>query len=206
MCQQRRHVKLGFCEEPFPEGTHICYLFSDPAERRQITAQYLHSAWEESEQADFFHDGLPVAELDAALRELGVPEQVLRTAQQLRIKPAMPTYCPDGRFEPERMWGLLEQCYEDARRDGFSGGRATGEMTWALSGVPGSERLVEYEAGINEVVARVPLTVLCQYDATRFDGATLQRVLEVHPMLLVQGQIVRNPYYRVPSPLPGSPS
>jgi hypothetical protein len=39
---------------------------------------------------------------------------------------------------------------------------------------------------------------MCQYDARLFDGATLFKVLQVHPYIIAQGQIVRNPYYIKP--------
>ena len=36
MTEERRHVCLGFTDERYPEGTHICYLYSDDEERRRI--------------------------------------------------------------------------------------------------------------------------------------------------------------------------
>ncbi len=38
----------------------------------------------------------------------------------------------------------------------------------------------------------------CQYDARRFDGATLFDVLKVHPMMIIRGQVVRNPFTSSP--------
>jgi hypothetical protein len=67
-------------------------------------------------------------------------------------------------------------------------------MGWATTGVAGSERLMEYERRLDDLLARFPMTVLCQYDMTRFDGATAFATLGVHPMLLMDGRIVRNPY------------
>ena len=57
---------------------------------------------------------------------------------------------------------------------------------------------MEYEALVNTVLDTHPVTPICQYDARRFDGATLLNVLKVHPMMIVQGQIVHNPYYMPP--------
>ena len=57
---------------------------------------------------------------------------------------------------------------------------------------------VEYEARINLLVREVPSTIICQYDARLFDGATLYGILSVHPMMIVHGQVVRNPYYIEP--------
>jgi hypothetical protein len=60
------------------------------------------------------------------------------------------------------------------------------------------ERLMEYEAMVNDVLVTHPITAICQYDANCFDGATILDVLRVHPMMIVQGQIVRNYYYMKP--------
>lgn len=68
-------------------------------------------------------------------------------------------------------------------------------MSWALKGVPGSDRLMEYEARVNDLLVKYPVTAICQYDARKFDGATILQCLKVHPHMIVHGQIIRNPYY-----------
>jgi hypothetical protein len=83
-------------------------------------------------------------------------------------------------------------------REGYVGARVAGEMSWAKRGRPGSEKLAEYECRINVLVRTVPTTAVCQYDAQRFDGATLYDILSVHPMMIVHGQVVSNPYYIEP--------
>ena len=63
--------------------------------------------------------------------------------------------------------------------------RATGEMTWALAGEPGSERLVEYESRVNEFFATHDKCYgLCQYDRRRFDSEMLLDILHTHPNVL----------------------
>jgi hypothetical protein len=91
-----------------------------------------------------------------------------------------------------------KQRYADAEESGFAGTRTTAEMTWALRGGAGYERFLEYEALLNTVTARIPFVGMCQYDAQRFDGATLFDVLQIHPYMVAKGQIVRNPYYTKP--------
>jgi hypothetical protein len=44
----------------------------------------------------------------------------------------------------------------------------------------------------------VPLTVMCQYDARKFDGSTIYDVINVHPIMIVRGHILRNPFYVPP--------
>jgi len=41
--------------------------------------------------------------------------------------------------------------------------------------------LIEYEMMLNTVESDFPHSGMCQYDARLFDGATLFRVLQVHP-------------------------
>jgi len=73
--------------------------------------------------------------------------------------------------------------------------RVTGEMSWALRGYPGSERLMEYEARINKVVQTHPITAMCQYDANKFDGDLIFKALQGHPYMVMNAQLVKNPYY-----------
>jgi hypothetical protein len=77
-------------------------------------------------------------------------------------------------------------------------------MGWALKNMPGSDRLMEYESLVNRVVVTHPVTAVCQYDANRFDGATILKCLEVHPYMIVHGLVVHNPYYITPEEYFGS--
>jgi len=90
------------------------------------------------------------------------------------------------------------QRYGIAKKAGFTGSRACGEMSWALKDIPGSDRLLEYEVLLNTITSSFPHNGMCQYDARLFDGATIFKVLQVHPYIIAQGQIVRNPYYIKP--------
>jgi hypothetical protein len=84
------------------------------------------------------------------------------------------------------------------KKAGFSGIRSCGEMSWALKNIPGSDRLMEYETLLNTVGGEFPHSGMCQYDARLFDGATLLNILKVHPYMIAQGQIVKNPFYMRP--------
>jgi hypothetical protein len=121
------------------------------------------------------------------------------TERDFTISRAVDVYCSDSQFVPENTLQKLRQMHENSLSEAYSGTRLTGEMTWALrEGIQGTERLMEYEALVNNVLLEYPLTAICQYDARRFDGATLFDVLNVHPMMIIRGQVVRNPYYLEP--------
>jgi DNA-binding CsgD family transcriptional regulator len=57
---------------------------------------------------------------------------------------------------------------------------------------------VEYESALNIFIRDKPMTLLCQYDTGTFDGATLFKIFDVHPIMIVRGQVMHNPYYAPP--------
>ncbi len=73
MSEERRHICLGFTDERYPEGTHICYLYNDDEERRRILPLFARHALIDHECFNYHADvpdaaGLPdvMAELDLA--------------------------------------------------------------------------------------------------------------------------------------------
>jgi hypothetical protein len=191
----RRQIPLGFTAELFPEGTHICYLYSDEEERRRFMSAYVSSGIGEHESVTYVVDtGLDT--LDHAIEELGIatpPQQ----QDQFTVAPAMDVYCPCGRFVPEYVLNHIRELCANVPAE-LAGARATAEMTWALNDIPGVERLIEYEAKINDVLKTHPLTTLCQYDTRKFSGGMIFELLNVHPVMIVHGQIMRNPFYLPP--------
>ena len=198
MSASERLISMGFTTEVFPAGTHMCYIYNDEQERRQVISKFIESGLQGREKVGYFADTMPPDEMRALLSELGIGLPPKVDERQFSIACALDTYCPDGMFIPERMLQNLRSMYKISIEDGYAGARASGEMSWALKEVPGSDRLIEYESLINTVVREYPTTAVCQYDARRFDGATLFDVLNVHPMMIVRGQVVRNPYYNLP--------
>jgi hypothetical protein len=191
----RRPVPLGFTPELVPEGTHICYLYSDEEERKRFMSKYIHSGIDGHESVIYAFDG-ETEVLESAVEELGVaPSRVPK--DQLTLTVATDLYCPTGEFDPDAMLDQLREMYANLPH-GCHGIRCTGEMTWALRDIPGVERLIEYEGRINDVLKDYPMTTLCQYDTRKFSGATIFELLNVHPMMIVHGQIMRNPFYVPP--------
>ncbi len=176
----------------------MCYIYNDDRECRDTMIQFIESGLREGEEVDYFYHGAKGETLEAAQERIGLRSPAGGWKGVFKLAPALDIYCPDRTFVVDRMLACLRDLYLSSVKNGFIGVRATGEMGWALEGLPGTERLIEYESLVNKVVAEYPCTALCQYDARRFDGATLFHVLSVHPAMVVQGQVVRNPYYIPP--------
>lgn len=196
---QREMINMGFVEESFPRGTHLCMIFNDERERQKSIFKFLAAGLTANEKVDYLVDTkTPQEFMDAFLENIDEDLKKSERLRNLNLWVAENTYCPHGNFVPNDMLNTLGSLYTQAREKGFSNARASGEMTWALKGIPGSGRLMEYESLINELVVTHPITAVCQYDTNCFDGKTIFDVLRVHPMVISHGQIIQNPFYMKP--------
>lgn len=195
MNDQGQAVDMGFTQEVFPDCHHLCLIYDDEQQRRKIVSEYLAAGLKRGELIRYFADTTTPQEVRAWLEETGLE---LREDGSFGIVQAEGSYCPSGRFVPQDVLDNMLSRYSSASAAGYSGSRVSGEMTWALKDIPGSDRLLEYEIGINLLHHPFPHIGMCQYDARRFDGAMLFKVLQVHPYMIAQGRIVRNPFYLRP--------
>jgi hypothetical protein len=198
MTKVNEGISMGFTNVRFPAGTHMCLIYSDEEERRRTISRFLHSGFAGGEQVAYFADGMSSEEVFHWIKESGVDVEGMAESARMEILRAENVYCPEGKFVPKVMHDNIRRFYDGSVESGCPGVRASGEMSWATKGIPGSERLIEYESLLNNVLVTHPLTAVCQYDANLFDGAAILNVLRVHPMMIVHGQILQNPYYIKP--------
>jgi hypothetical protein len=134
------------------------------------------------------------------LTAAAIPVDELVEKRQLVIMTAREAYLKDGTFDPEKMVAMLREESEKAKADGYRAMRCTGEMTWALSGEPGCERLVEYESVLNRFFPDSTCYGVCQYDRRRFDSELLIDILHTHPQVLCGTKSFDNSHmYYVPT-------
>jgi hypothetical protein len=103
----------------------------------------------------------------------------------------------DGRFEVNRMLGMLSDSVNAALTDGYSGLWATGDMTWELGSRKNSEKLMEYEVGLEEMFRSHPaLSGVCQYHQETLPEESLPIALSTHPAVYINETLTRmNPFY-----------
>jgi hypothetical protein len=198
MSTKRSEINLGFTDKKYPAGTHICMIFQDEKERRRIIAKFIGRGLTDGEEVAYFADVMTREEVIEWLREseIDIPNEI--ALNNLVVQDTHTAYCSSGEFVPDEMLKRLKSFYIQSNGHGYTNLRVSGEMSWALKGIPGSKRLMEYEARVNEVLKIYPITAICQYDAARFSGYWILDALKVHPMMIVKGQIIRNPYYITP--------
>lgn len=189
-------IQVGVPGVDIAPGDHICAFYPTLAERDEIFVPYLREGLRTGEKC--------IAVLDTDdLDDLGQTLSAEFPAmpgdkEQLDIRHSSDTYLADGVFATGVMLKFWEDSVSGAMADGFSFTRIVGEMTWALSKLPGVDELVSYEAKLNRFLPLFPQVVLCLYELDKFDGEVLVDVLKTHPKVLLGGILLDNPYYLEP--------
>jgi hypothetical protein len=165
-------------------GDHYCGIYRTDEDQRAIIIDFIRVGIERNEKMFYLVNLQTAEQLRATLASAGIEVDRLLDKGQLLILTAKEAYLKDGQFDPDRMIDLLGEETRKALAEGYSALRATGEMTWALAGEPGSERLIEYESRVNHFFATNKCYGLCQYDRRRFDAEMLLDILHTHPNVL----------------------
>jgi PAS domain S-box-containing protein len=180
-------------------GDHLCVLYETEEEHRALLTPFLRRGLERGEKVLYIVDARTAETVLGYLRDDGLEVEPYLSSGQLSVLTADNVYMREGAFDPDGMISLLRSETEQALAEGYSALRVTGEMSWALRGLPGSERLIEYEAKLNEFFPGSKCLAVCQYDRRSFDPAVLLDILSTHPIAIVGTEVYDNFYYTPPT-------
>lgn len=195
---QKRKITLGFTDQVFEAGVHICQIFNDDEERHDALVNYVISGLQGGENTACFSENETPNDLSEFFEKNGLQYEDLEKNGQFSLSKTGEVYFEDGKFDPDRMLGLLRSFYNKSQNENRVGARVIGEMSPDVEHMKDGERLLEYESRVTMLQKEIPVTAVCQYDARVFDGATIMNVLKVHPYMIVKGAIVNNPFYEEP--------
>jgi hypothetical protein len=194
-------VDLGFVEARVPLGSHICQVYSNESERDDALLRFLARGLALGEATACFSEAFVAGDQAEWFAAAGISLETERESGAFTSSGAESVYFQDGYFDPERMLTLLAKFHQDALAAHRKGARVIGEMSPNINRIKGGSRLLEYEGRVNALLREHPVTAVCQYDARRFDGATIMDVLSVHPLMVVHGNVIQNPFFVAPDQL-----
>ncbi|MBW1691127.1 MAG: sigma 54-interacting transcriptional regulator [Deltaproteobacteria bacterium] len=184
-------------------GDHLCCIYETEEEHRSLVTPFLRHGLERNQKAIYIVDARTADTVIGYLRDDGLTVEPYLEKGQLVIMGVKDAYMKEGVFDPDGMIELLRSETELALSEGYEALRVTGEMTWALQGLPGSERLIEYESKLNEFFPGSRCMAICQYDKRRFDAEILLEVLTTHPIAIIGTEVFDNFYYLSPTEFMG---
>lgn len=199
MINKNKHkISLGFTEQQFEPGVHICQIYNNDQERHDTLLDFIVTGLQDGENVNCFSENETEKSLTDYFNENGVSCNTTSGKGSFLLRNTNEVYFQDGEFNPDRMIKLLQDFYENSQKQGRSGARVLGEMSPKIKMIPGGSRLLEYESKVSILTRKYPVTTVCQYDAREFDGATIMDILKVHPYMIVRGAVVQNPFFIEP--------
>jgi DNA-binding CsgD family transcriptional regulator len=180
-------------------GDHACCFYETAEKHRAVLTSFLRQGLEQGRKVVYILDVSTAEAILAYLRRDGLDVEPYLARGQMVFLTSDETYMQGGVFDPDRMIVELQAQTDQAVAEGYPGLRITGEMGWVLRGLPGSERLIEYEGRVNEFFPGSKCVGLCQYDWRAFGPQLLMDVLAIHPVAVVNEVIYDNYYYRPPA-------
>lgn len=179
-------------------GTHLCSIYRNKEEQFSAVVPFIKGGLNYKKKCIYIADENTSEEVSDRFKKNGVDLSDHIGSGQFQFVTRDDSYLKDGYFDPDRMISLLDETLRRSLEEGFDGLRGTGEMTWALSGMPGTDRLIEYESKLNLLCPSDKISAICQYNENRFDEDALLEVIYTHPKILLYGKIYNNPFFIPP--------
>lgn len=195
MVKMDKGYKLYNNIDELKPGDHLCCLYETDEEHKALITPFLQYGLENNEKVLYIVDARTSEIVLNYLRDEGVDVDLYLKSGQLRILTVSESYMKEGVFDPDSMIRLLKSETDNAIKEGYSAFRMTGEMFWALRGLLGSERLIEYESKLNQFFPNSKALAICQYDCRVFQPEILLDILITHPIAVLGTEIYENFYY-----------
>ncbi|HWP01643.1 MAG TPA: MEDS domain-containing protein [Methylococcus sp.] len=189
---------IRFAGTTLGDYPHICAFFHGPDDEYRVLLPFIKEGFEHGEKAFHVVDPELREEHLRHLRSAGIDAAEAEESGQLELRNWQDAYLQNGHFDQGRMLDLLQRALDDARLRGFPLTRLVAHMEWALEDRPGVNDLVEYETRLNYILPRYRDPVICVYDLAKFGADVVIDVMRTHPMVIIGGVLLENPFYVPP--------
>jgi hypothetical protein len=168
-------------------GEHGCGLYASEDERRAQMAPFVKEGLLNGQRLLYFLDKPTPERILGDFHAAGFSAQTLLQSGQLQVLSASKLREARGGLDPQDVISRMAQSVEKAVAQGYAGLRILCDMTWALSSLLDSDRLVDFEIQLASLAAGGRCAALCQYNVYRFELGPLHLIRKNHAVLLAKG-------------------
>jgi hypothetical protein len=189
---------------PIDSRQHICATYFGVRERDDVLLPFLGDGLARGDKcftAVQEPDSAPLlSKLATTLgAEVDVPNSIAR--QQLEVKTSADQLLSPDDFDPSTIVEFSDATVKSAIQNGYDFVRLTAEANWWLPQLPGMAALLRYESELNRFTGRCPQAILCMYDLGQYNESIVVDLLKTHPLILLSGMALENPYCLAPDDL-----
>ncbi len=174
---------------------HVCIYFRNPVEQWEVFRRYFLHHYRRREPTLYIHSASSPSRLRGWLASEGLDFDEVTQSGLLQLLTADETYLKNGNFSADAMVAFVRQIIIRTSSNGCPTHLITGEMDWYHSRAPGVEEIHEYERRLNFLQDEFPeVTIVCQYDVSRFEVETVIEACCTHPLIEWRGQLHRGSF------------
>jgi excisionase family DNA binding protein len=163
---------------------HICVYFRNPSEQWEAFRGYFLDHYRANLPTTYLYHASSREHLIECVRNEGIDPQDAINRGLLRLVSAQESYLRQGAFSADFMISFVRLIMNRLRADGFQKHLITGEMDWYFTDILGREEIHAYESRLNKLLDDAPeVTIVCQYDITRFNGEGVLQACCTHPLI-----------------------
>jgi len=178
---------------------HVCAIFSSQQERYATLLPFVRDGIERGERAchvvprQYREDHLD------QLRSAGIDVSAAQQRRQLEVTAPEEVYLRGGGFSQDAMLVTIQEALQAGPKLGFPLTRLIARGDSSPKDWSKANEWVEYEARLNDVLARFNDAVICTYDTNLLDGTLLVDILRIHPLVIIGSRLYENPFFSPPA-------
>jgi PAS domain S-box-containing protein len=181
--------------ESLQPGDHLCAISSGASTAHLVAVPFVRRCLARKEMCFYVVGERAVEDVIAELTLAGIDVEQASESGALTLLRGR-EYMPLEKFDASAFLALFKARTQEALKAGFCGIAFLVEMTWGLELEVALDALMEYEARLNtDFFPKERAIALCIYDRQRFAAEHLQAALRSHPLAIVEGKLISNPYY-----------
>lgn len=177
---------------------HFALLYEARSEQFAVAVPFVKRGLDRGERVIYAVSQNSKATVAEAMRAGGIDVDDARESGALSIVGLSEIYPIGAEFEAEAVLGDIEALVADVDENRYEGLRIASEATGLLERGADPDELLAYETAVDELVPRMPLVGLCQYDRTRLSPTVAEGIVRHHPMLGYRETVGTNAYYGPP--------
>lgn len=180
---------------------HKCLIYDGhPSEQLPVVVPLLQDGLQHRWRCLYLGDPDMVRMVDSALTAKGV-DTAGEVGRGALMFSSDRSHLSGGAFDPQAMIDGLRALIDGALHDGFEGLCATGDMRWELGDDKNFDRLLEYEARLEQVFRELPLRGICQYHRDVLPPRAVTDALLTHRSTYIGAALNRDNLFYIPPEL-----
>ena len=186
---------------PEEASRHKCLIYEGhPSEQLPVILPLLKKGLQDNQRCLYLGPPEMVSLVRSGLSNKGISvEEELRRGALILSSDR--SHLIEGVFDPARMIDMLVGAIDQALEDGFSGLCASGDMRWEFGADENFEKLLVYEAQLEQVFRDKPLTGICQYHRETVPARAVRDALTTHRSMYVGSELRTDNLYFMPPEL-----